>query len=73
MLQIIEGKEVYVVEFDKVPELPITGVTKEEQLYAVALARAIATGVISEPGKYGITIKDTDDELRWDAYRIYED
>lgn len=73
MLQTIEGKEVYIVEFDEVPELPITGVTKEEQLYGVALARAIQTGTIAEPGKYGITIQDTDDELLWDVYRIYED
>lgn len=75
MLQVIGGKTVYVVEFDTMPELPITGLTDEEQVYkklttvpwlsladcrgklityAQALTDAIETGVITEPGKYGI-------------------
>lgn len=33
MLQIIEGKMVYVVEFDTMPELPIKGLTAEEEPY----------------------------------------
>lgn len=33
MLQNIDGKLVYVVEFDTMPELPITGLTEDELLY----------------------------------------
>ena len=33
MLQTIAGKLVYVVEFDTMPELPITGMTQEEADY----------------------------------------
>jgi hypothetical protein len=77
MHQVIEGKSVYVVEFDTMPELPITGLTTAEQTYlnltngrglsairlgdlqrkityAEALTNAIETGIITEPGKYGI-------------------
>lgn len=33
MLQTIAGKTVYVVDFDTMPELPITGLTEEEQAH----------------------------------------
>ena len=33
MLQVIEGKKVYVVDFDTMPELPITGYIPEELAY----------------------------------------
>lgn len=58
MLQTIEGKLVYVVEFDEIPELPITWNPDqpEEKDYAQALARAIRLRMITEPGKYGIQI-----------------
>lgn len=81
MLQVIEGKSVYVVNFDTMPELPIRGLTDGEYLYervmshargfkypwlddlfarngryARALTEAIETGIITEPGKYGIYI-----------------
>ena len=80
MHQMIGKLSVYVVEFDTMPELPITGLTVGEQAwqdlvyaasyphgpdatlagmrrqitYAQALTHAIETGVITEPGKYGI-------------------
>ena len=84
MLQVIEGKTVFVVDFDTMPELPVTGLTPEEQVYedmlyaasyphgpsatlaklcgstltyAQALTNAIETGIITEPGKYGIQKK----------------
>jgi hypothetical protein len=75
MHQVIDRKSVYVVEFDTMPELPITGLTHGERMYAnlvghgsnnfliqgkiryaEALTHAIETGVISEPGKYGINL-----------------
>jgi hypothetical protein len=62
MLQTIDGREVYVVEFDTMPELPITwnADKPEEEPYAQALARAIHEEMITEPGKYGVHIeKDT--------------
>lgn len=37
MLQTINGKTVYVVEFDTMPTLPITGLTEEEQAYNLIL------------------------------------
>lgn len=55
MLQIVEGREVYVVEFDTVPDLPITG-DGEETIYAQILDQAIRDGVIKEPGKYGLAL-----------------
>ena len=77
MLQLVDKKLVYVVDFDTMPELPIESLSKAERmymnlvqfasgtlgslvvrdtkvLYARALTNAIETGVITEPGKYGI-------------------
>jgi hypothetical protein len=82
MYQVIKGKGMEVVDFDTMPELPITGLTVGEETYrnlliaaaggldkaysclgrnalsrstyAQALTNAIETGVITEPGKYGI-------------------
>ena len=96
MMQTINGKRVYVVEFDTVPELPITGLIEVEAFYentlsmargfinrifdphrrktgdyAQALQLAIETGVITEPGKYGIHV-DTNTR-RWDVFKIIEE
>lgn len=56
MLQTIDGVEVYIVDFDTMPEMPITWSTPEEQPYALALEAAIRNGIVTEPGKYGIQI-----------------
>lgn len=73
MLQIIDDKEVYVVEFDTLPELPITWDNEDEMLYAIALGAAINDGIITEPGKYGIAIKRIDDDnMSYDISRIDE-
>lgn len=70
MLQNVAGELVYVVEFDTMPELPITGRNEVEGAYADVLTKAISTGIISEPGKYGINI---DWNTRyWNVYRIEE-
>lgn len=63
MLQTVDGKTVFVVDFDTLPTLPITYRTEEEKQYALILARAIQDGVITGPGKYGLefehkTLKD---------------
>jgi hypothetical protein len=91
----LNGRTVYVVDFDTMPELPITGLTEEEAAYensleggsfpqgsfwtlarlfagrrityAEALTDAIETGVIFEPGKYGIYLKPGPDR----EYEIY--
>src|SRR4051812_4460507 len=85
MYQKVDGKWLEVVDFDTMPELPITGRTQREQTYrdfifgknyplgshpwgslaemtttityAQALSHAIETGIITEPGKYGIELK----------------
>ena len=77
MLQLVDKKLFYVVDFDTMPELPIESLSKAEKmymnlvqfasgtlgalvvrdtkiLYARALTNAIETGIITEPGKYGI-------------------
>lgn len=56
MLQVVDGIQVYVVDFETVPDLPITWANETEEPYAKALGAAIATGVITEGGKYGIEV-----------------
>lgn len=65
MLQTMNGKQVYIVDFGSMPELPITAETDEEKPYAAALTGAIQTRVITKPGKYAIHL-DKDDH-----YEIY--
>lgn len=102
MMQKIGNRVVYVVDFAIMPELPITGLTEEEQAkrgykklignlfgnisgtlmdlcrnpasdqttYAEALTHAIETGVITEPGKYGIYI--VPNSAIYEIYKIVE-
>lgn len=56
MLQTVDGDEVYVVEFDTMPGLPITWATPEEEPYARCLDNALREQIITEPGKYAIKI-----------------
>lgn len=49
MLQVIEGKKVYVVDFDTMPELPITGYIPEELAY-----ENFIKGVVGSLGKIGV-------------------
>ena len=63
-LQTVDGRYGYVVEFDKVPELPITWAKRKEERYAQALAMAIHNGTITKPGKYLIVITG-------DAFEIF--
>ena len=73
MLQIVDGQEVFVVEFDTMPALPITWNTPEEKPYALALQAAIQDGVITEPGKYGLAVATlTEDDLTYNVARIIE-
>lgn len=55
-LQIVDGMYGYVVEFDEVPELPITFSKRKEKPYAQALGIAIHQKQITKPGKYMIII-----------------
>lgn len=57
MLQKVDGRYGYVVEFDEVPELPITWSKRKEKPYALALAQAIHEKLITKPGKYMIVVK----------------
>ncbi len=70
MLQTVQGKLMCVVEFDTMPELPITGIGWEAP-YAKGLTEAILTRVITEPGKYGIHVDY--ETNRWEAHRIIEE
>jgi hypothetical protein len=72
MLQTVDGKEVFIVEFETMPELPINWATEEEKPYALALAIAISTGVINKPGKYGLEVDNPENPTRWDAYEMIE-
>jgi hypothetical protein len=71
MLQVVNGILVYVVEFDKLPELPVRG-TGVEEFYADALTSAIERGTITQPGKYAIQINIKNSELYYDVYQIFE-
>ncbi len=85
MQQMIDKKSVYVVDFDTMPEMPITWLTEGEKAYALftgktgnshgstyaqALTDAIETGIITEPGKYGIYL--VPGTPRYEVYRINE-
>lgn len=72
MLQVIHGITLYIVDFDTMPELPITWSTEEERPYALALARAIHNGTITEPGKYGIAVHESEDKLDFSIWTIKE-
>jgi hypothetical protein len=73
MLQTIEGVEVYVVDFDVMPELPITWQNESEKPYAAALQTAIQDGMIREPGKYGIEIVENSPRaFHWRVHHIEE-
>lgn len=71
LTQIVDGTELYIVDLKTVP-LPNTWGFGREQDYAAALNQAIITGVIREPGKYGIHLS-TDGTGRWNVYRIIEE
>lgn len=72
MFQVIDDRKVYVVDFESMPELPITGVGEEEP-YAVALTAAIREGLVTEPGKYGIHFSvDFDGTEVWNIFHIVE-
>lgn len=70
MLQSVDGREVFVVDFDTMPKLPITWDNLNEQPYAEALAKAIQDKVITKPGKYGIHI-ETSIDPHTSSYTIY--
>lgn len=71
MLQTVDGHaDVYVVDFDIMPELPITWTRSEEAPYAMALDAAIRNGVVTEPGKYGITINTKAYRLDYNIFTI---
>lgn len=71
-IQTIGDKVGYVVEFDEVPELPITysDDKPEEEPYAMALAAAISKGWLTKPGKYMIVI--TDEGKNYEIFTIKE-
>ena len=72
MLQTVDGYDVFVVDFDTMPELPITWNNSEEEPYAKALQAAIQDGVIKEPGKYGIQIKHASPLTTYTIHTIKE-
>lgn len=73
-LQTVDGKQVFVVDFDTMPELPIRWANETEKPYAMALGSAIATGVITDPGKYGVEVTNflPDVDLTYTIHLIIE-
>lgn len=72
MMQVINDKAVYVVDLKEMPVLPIVG-TGVEQYYAEALTEAISQGLVTIPGKYGISIDWSTHPARWEAHKIIEE
>lgn len=76
MLQTVDGTEVFVVDLNALPKLPITWSNAEEEPYAKALDHALRTGVITEPGKYGIELEHSksraDPHSHYSIHRIKE-
>lgn len=70
MLQTIHGVTMFIVDFDTMPEMPILWSNEEEKPYALALNAAITTGIITEPGKYGITVNTDNAELDYNIWTI---
>lgn len=68
-LQTIDGKLGYVVEFDSLPALPVTGIGYEKP-YAEALTDAIQYGVITEGGKYFIKFTASANDFSWARYEV---
>jgi len=72
-LQNIDGIDVYVVDFDTLPQLPITWDDEEEKPYAQALDIAIRGRLVAEPGKYAIHVYDANVAVNWMIFKIIED
>lgn len=72
MLQTVDGREVFVVDFDTVPQPPITWATEEEKPYALALDSAIREKLVTEPGKYGIHVTNEVDRIIYNIFHINE-
>lgn len=70
-LQYIDDKWGYVVEFETLPALPITGMDSTDGIYATALELAITRGSITTGGKYFILISE--DGESYQIFRIDED
>lgn len=51
----INGKSVYVLQFNKLPNKPMFG-EGEVALYATAINISIADGTITEPGSYAVEL-----------------
>lgn len=72
MLQTVQDRQVYVVDFDTMPPLPITWSNAEEEPYARCLDNALRTEVITEPGKYGIELQFDSETKKYMIYKIIE-
>ena len=60
MLQVIDGREVFVVELTGFPRenLPITWKTEKERPYAIALDSAIRARIVKTAGKFGVYVTE---------------
>jgi hypothetical protein len=71
MFQTIQGRDVFVVDLQELPQLPVNdGGSPELAPYAQALTTAIMQGVIKEPGKYGIEVTKSGEH--WNVFAINE-
>lgn len=67
-MQIVDGREVFVVDLKEIPELPIRWENEEEKPYARVLAMAIMSGVIVFPGKYALEVTGS----HWNVWNVEE-
>lgn len=68
-LQYINNELGYVVEFESLPALPVTGIGYEMP-YAEALTDAIRYGVITTGGKYFIKFTASANDFSWAKYEV---
>lgn len=72
----IDDTEVYIIDSENLPELPIRWVSDKERMYAQAITHNILNGTFKAPGKYGIEIENSplwNDRLDVTVYEIEED
>lgn len=72
MFQVIDGKEVYVVELTDRPWSIHSGGDPKLAPYAMALNFALQDGIVTGPGKYAIHVDLELEDPTWNVFRVIE-